>query len=116
MRTANAEAVSVSLDAADGKSAAGQSLYVTVSVPKVLATSGTGFRFDLPEQVLKAIYRKQIKVLQEDGRALPSWMRFTTRSKQFVATAVPADGLPLNLKIQARNLQVVVQISEKSAN
>ena len=82
---------------------------VTVEVPRESATNG--FRFALPSGLAdQAPADAVITATRESGRPLPAWLRFDRQHLQFVATAVPARGLPLKvvLTIGGRSTTIVI--------
>jgi hypothetical protein len=62
-------------------------------VPNVLFTNVNA----QPEKVLS--YEAKL----EDGNALPAWLKFDTRIKTFSASSVPANALPLKVRVLALN-------------
>jgi hypothetical protein len=109
--------VSVSLELATGGGNQGANTQVdivAVTVPKAMATAGTGFSFDLPAQIRAALGTGAIRVTLADGRPLPDWIRFNPATQRFEASAVPDGGLPLRVLIRAGDKEVMVVISERA--
>jgi hypothetical protein len=115
--------VSVSLELAGSTGGAGgpgnqgantQVDMVAVTVPKAMATTGTGFSFDLPAQVRATLGTGAVQVTLADGRPLPDWIRFNPATQRFEASAVPDGGLPLRILIRAGDKEVMVVISERA--
>lgn len=46
-----------------------------------------------------------VRVVRADGRPMPDWLLYDAAAMRFVATAPPADGLPLRLPINLGNHQ-----------
>ena len=112
--------VSVSLESTGGAGGPGnqgantQVDIVAVTVPKAMATTGTGFSFDLPAQVRATLGTGAVQVTLADGRPLPDWIRFNPATQRFEASAVPDGGLPLRVLIRAGAKEVMVVISERA--
>ena len=68
---------------------------VTVTVPRNVTASGSGFSFMLPEQVVTALTTSGVaeKVSMLDGQALPTWLVYDSASKSFTANGAP-EGIP----------------------
>jgi hypothetical protein len=86
----------------------------TVSVPKAMATSGTGFGFELPSQVRDTLGTGAIQVTLADGSPLPAWIQFNPVTQRFEAGAVPDGGLPLQILLRLGRKQVLIVISERA--
>jgi filamentous hemagglutinin family protein len=86
---------------------------VTVAVPKNMAAVGSSFTFKLPEQVLKESRPTAVVLVTlPNGNPLPSWLGFQLQSQLFVATSVPASGLPLQVMLTIDGIKTFVLISE----
>ncbi len=107
--------ISISLDAApSGNPGRGvQNAVVTVSVPKAMATAGTGFSFELPAQVRESLGTGALQATLADGSLLPGWIQFNPITQRFEASTVPDGGLPLQVLIRTGTTQVLVVISER---
>lgn len=90
-----------------------QTSVMLVSVPKAMATSGSGFSFELPAQVREWLGTDAVQVTLADGSQLPGWIQFNPATQRFEASAVPDVGLPLQVMIRAGTTQVLVVISER---
>ncbi len=87
---------------------------VTVSVPKAMATAGSGFSFELPAQVRESVGTDAIQVTLADGSPLPVWIQFNPATQRFEASAVPDGGLPLQIMLRTGKKQVLIAISERA--
>jgi hypothetical protein len=108
--------ISISLDTAlSGNTSSGvQGGVVSVSVPKAMATAGSGFSFELPTQVRESVGTGTVQATQADGNPLPGWIKFNPATQRFEAGAVPDGGLPLQVMISTGATQVLVVISERA--
>lgn len=87
---------------------------ITVSVPKEMATAGSGFSFPLPAQVTdSAGPNAAIRVTTISGAPLPGWLKFDPQTKAFVASAVPDGAFPLQVIVTIRNVRTTIVISER---
>jgi hypothetical protein len=105
--------VSVSLVRAASTDAEGQ---VTVSVPEEVASSGNPFSFTLPASVTDGAGKAKIRVTLKNGKRLPSWLKYIPATRTFVATAMPAGALPLDVLVKVGAKQSVVSIVERKAH
>jgi hypothetical protein len=106
--------ISLNTAASGNANDAAQNSVVTVSVPKAMATSGTGFGFDLPVQVRESLGTDAIQVTLADGSPLPRWIQFNPVTLRFEAGAVPDGGLPLQIMLRTGKRQVLIVISERT--
>jgi filamentous hemagglutinin family protein len=107
----NSGGVSVSLVKAPSVQQTG---IITVSVPKEMATAGSGFSFPLPAQVTdSAGPNAVIRVTTTSGAPLPGWLKFDQKTKTFVASAVPDGAFPLQVIVTIRNVRTTIVISER---
>jgi len=72
---------------------------ITVSVPEDIVSSGKGFSFPLPEELLDAAAFGDVQVTSANGKRLPSWLRFVKDTKTFTAAAAPAGALPMDVLV-----------------
>jgi filamentous hemagglutinin family protein len=86
---------------------------VSVSVPGDLVSSGKGFSFSLPQELLDAAIFGDVQVTRTDGKRLPSWLRFVKDSKTFKAAAVPAGALPIYLLVSVGTQQYKMSIVQR---
>jgi len=87
---------------------------ITVLLPKEMATSGSGFSFPIPEQVLgSAQVSSPISVKLQNGSDLPHWLRYENQSKAIIATAVPEGAFPLQISVTVGGVVSTIVISEK---
>ena len=90
-------------------------LMVAVSLPKGASTVGTGFRFNMPESVKDMVSAEaEIRITQTDGSPPPSWLKFDRQELRFDASAVPDNGLPMQLVVTLAGQRVMVVISERT--
>jgi hypothetical protein len=89
---------------------------ITVSVPKEMATSGSGFTFPLPAQIVETATTNaaEIKVTTVNGDALPSWLRYSPETKSFSATAVPDGAFPIEIIVTVNGQSTTIVISERA--
>jgi hypothetical protein len=110
----NSPGVSVTLP--NGAPSAGSTVMTAVSLPKSLATSGSGFAFELPESVralLKSANGTPEAVLA-NGDPLPEWLKLDLVALRFEASAVPTTGLPLQVILTIGGERVILVISERT--
>ena len=88
---------------------------ITVSVPKEIATSGSGFTFPMPAQITETavIGGTHVTTTMQDGSPLPSWVQYDPQTNVFVVTNVPAGGLPLQVLVKVGDQTAQVTISER---
>ena len=90
-------------------------LMVAVSLPKGASTVGTGFSFEMPESIKSmASADTSIQVTQDNGKPLPTWLRFDPVAMRFEATAVPDSALPMQLVAVLAGQRITVLISERT--
>jgi len=85
---------------------------VAVTLPARSSTSGTGFVFLLPADLVVQ-FDEKIKVSLENGAPLPAWLRFDTAKGEFSATAVPDRAFPVRVRLEWAGKQLFVVISER---
>jgi hypothetical protein len=105
-----------------------QSGVLSVSLPKEMATSGSGFSFSLPAQVAGGAAvdasagvaagaardaSTQINVKLANGSDLPRWVKFNPESKLFTSSAVPDGAFPLQIVVTVAGVSTTIVISEK---
>ncbi len=87
---------------------------LTVEVPR--DATATGFSFGLPGALSDQVSASDtIVATKENGRPLPAWLQFDRAHLRFVATAVPARGLPLKVVLKIGNRSTTIQITRESA-
>ncbi len=87
---------------------------ITVSVPKEMATAGSGFSFPLPAQVTEAASANTpVQVTTTSGDPLPSWLSFNPETKAFVASAVPDGAFPMQVVVIVGGTRTTIVISER---
>ena len=87
---------------------------ISVSVPKEMATAGSGFSFPLPAQVINtAADNATITVTTVTGQSLPSWLKFNSDTKTFVASAVPDGAFPMQVLVIVGGRSTTIVISER---
>ena len=87
---------------------------ISVSVPKDMATAGSGFSFPLPEQITVNAAANNIGVTLVNGKALPTWLKFVPATKTFVAIAVPDGAFPVQLLVTAGGKVSTIVISARA--
>ena len=90
---------------------ASQSGAINVTVPRDMAQLGGAFKFTLPIEVFDA-KRQQgaITVTLLDGQPLPSWLRFDSKTGEFVASVLPQGALPMKVRISVEGRYSVIEI------
>ena len=112
VNTATTSAISVSLVKEPSVQQTG---IITVSVPKEMATAGSGFSFPLPAQVTdQASANATIVVTTAAGQPLPGWVRFDAQTKSFVASAVPDGAFPMQVVVVIGGIRTTIVISERN--
>jgi len=90
-------------------------LMVSVSVPRGASTVGTGFSFELPENIGSNVTNSdQVQVQLADGSPLPAWLKFDARALRFEATAVPDGAFPIQVVLFVNGQRLLVVISERT--
>lgn len=101
------EGVSVQLSPAPAE---GGEALVIVRVPQPLMA--TGFSFGLPEALTADLAGDApVAATLEDGEPLPTWLHVDARRRQFSATAVPPQGLPLRVRLRLGDRSAVVVLT-----
>jgi hypothetical protein len=90
-------------------------LIAAVTLPRGMATAGTGFSFELPESV-REIAKQAPEVLASlpDGSPLPNWLKFDATVLRFDASAVPDGAFPMQVVMVLGPQRVLVVISERT--
>jgi hypothetical protein len=86
---------------------------ITVSVPKEMATAGSGFSFPLPEQVAQGAGSSTVRVTTLTGQPLPTWLKYVSETKTFVASAVPDGAFPMQVVVTVGGVRTTIVISER---
>ena len=90
---------------------------IAVSVPKAITTTGSGFSFALPAQVVEtAVNENSIQVTTATGQPLPGWLNFNSQTKSFTASAVPDGAFPIQVVVIVNGTRTTVMISERNEN
>lgn len=91
------------------------SLIAAVTLPRGMATAGTGFSFELPASV-REIAQQAPEVLASlpNGASLPSWLKFDAAVLRFDASAVPDGAFPMQVVMVLGSQRVLVVISERT--
>jgi len=90
-----------------------QSGIINVSVPKEVATSGTGFAFGLPDQVVGTQANAPVTVTTASGQPLPGWLKYVPETKSLSASAVPDGAFPMQVIVTVGGKRSTIVISEK---
>ncbi len=91
-----------------------QSGVITVSVPKEMATVGSGFSFPLPTQIAESAGNTAIQVTTISGQELPTWLKFAPETKTFTASAVPDGAFPMQVVVTIGGYRTAIVISERA--
>ncbi|HYW58864.1 MAG TPA: YDG domain-containing protein, partial [Polaromonas sp.] len=86
---------------------------VSVALAGAVTKGGMGFQFSLPAGLLALVAASDAPVQATTlvGKPLPAWLRYDPGSRSFVATAVPAGALPLQILVNVGSRSAVVTIS-----
>jgi hypothetical protein len=87
---------------------------ITVSVPKEMATAGSGFNFPLPAQIAESAGNTSIQVTTISGQQLPDWLTFDPVSRTFTASAVPTGAFPMEVVVTIGGKRTSIVISERA--
>jgi hypothetical protein len=87
---------------------------ITVSVPKGTATSGTGFSFKLPAELLASAGASVLRITSPTGDPLPTWLKFDSTANEFVASAVPDGSFPMQILVTFGQRRSTLVISERN--
>jgi len=89
---------------------------IAVDVPRPTLEAGSGFAFPLPKSIIEAAVVRGVGVVvtSASGAALPSWLAYDMDSAAFVATNVPAGGLPIEVVITVGEQRFVLVVAESS--
>jgi hypothetical protein len=87
---------------------------VSVSVPEQMVSSGKGFSFPLPEELAAAAAAGRVRVTLMNGERLPSWLRYVRGAKTFVASAMPAGALPMDVWVRIGAQSWTVRITVRT--
>jgi hypothetical protein len=85
---------------------------ISVKLPVEVVAARAGFVFALPSDVV-AQMRSNIKVTLADGSPLPSWLKFNAVTREFTASAVPSQALPIRVRLASAGQQLIVSIEER---
>lgn len=88
---------------------------VSVSVPEQMVSSGKGFNFPLPAEVVEAAADYKLHITQKSGKRLPSWLRYSSANKAFSAQVVPSGALPIELLVSSGAQHWTLTITERSS-
>ncbi len=85
-----------------------------VGVPRGTAGSESVLVIALPDAVVATARTNgaAVQVALRDGQELPSWVRYGTGNNTLILSAVPADGLPLSLRLTVGDMATVIELSE----
>jgi hypothetical protein len=89
---------------------------VSVLVPEVIVSGGSGFSFPLPKALIEAAGGGKLQVTLKNGKRLPSWLRYASGTKMFIATAVPASALPIGVLLRTGAKSWLMVVTEKSSH
>jgi hypothetical protein len=89
---------------------------VLASVPEEIVASAKGFSFPLPAALLEAASGQEVEVSRANGKRLPPWLRYVPGSRTFMASAVPAGALPIEVLVRIGTQRWTVQIAERTSH
>jgi hypothetical protein len=89
---------------------------VSVLVPEVIVSGGSGFSFPLPKALIEAVGSGKLQVTLKNGKRLPSWLRYASGTKMFIATALPASALPIEVLLRTGAQRWSMMVTEKSSH
>jgi hypothetical protein len=113
--TTGSSATGISVELRNTPSASGLSMMFAVSLPKGMATAGSGFSFELPESVRTAASNSaDLSANLPNGASLPAWLKFDVQTLRFNATAVPDGAFPLQVALTIAGQRTLVVISERT--
>ena len=88
---------------------------ISVTVPREMATAGSGFSFPLPPQVTESTSQNAaVSVTTMSGGPLPQWLRFIQESRTFVASAVPDGAFPMQVIVTTGGISTTIVISART--
>ena len=91
------------------------SLIAAVTLPRGMATAGTGFSFELPASVREmAQQAPEVLASLPDGSPLPTWLKLDVAALRFDASAVPDGAFPMQVVMVLGPQRVLVVISERT--
>ena len=88
---------------------------IAVSVPRETTTTGTGFSFELPEEISTMSQQQEVsvEVTLETGAPLPDWLSYQEDTGKFTSASVPNGAFPITVIMKIGSQQVAVVISER---
>jgi hypothetical protein len=90
-------------------------LIAAVTLPRGMATAGTGFSFELPTSVREiAQQAPAVQASLPNGSALPTWLKLDAAALRFDASAVPDGAFPMQVLMVLGSQSVLVVISERT--
>jgi hypothetical protein len=90
-------------------------LIAAVTLPRGMATAGTGFSFELPASVREiAQQAPAVQASLPNGSALPTWLKLDAAALRFDASAVPNGAFPMQVLMVLGSQSVLVVISERT--
>jgi hypothetical protein len=88
---------------------------IAVSVPKETTSAGTGFSFEVPQEISSMSQKQEVsvEVTLETGDPLPNWLNYQQDTGKFSSASVPDGAFPLTVIMKIGSQQVAVVISER---
>jgi hypothetical protein len=86
---------------------------VSVSVPEELLIAGRGFRFQLPAALIASAGDDNLQISESGGNRAPSWLRCNRQTGQCLVQTMPAEVLPIELRVRSGEQRWTLSISEK---
>jgi filamentous hemagglutinin family protein len=87
---------------------------VLISVPEELFAAGRGFRFQLPEALTASGGDDNLQISESVGNGTPSWLRCDRHTGQCLVQTMPAEALPIELKVRSGAQRWNLSISAKA--
>ena len=87
-----------------------------MSVPEEVASARKPFAFGLPYSVTDEASNTEVRVTLVNGKRLPKWLKYSPATRTFVATAMPAGALPLEVLVTVGSKRTVVSVVERKAH
>ena len=87
---------------------------VIVSVPEEMASSGKTFSFSLPTSVTAG--NRRVRASLPNGKRLPSWLKYVSATRTFVATDMPGGALPLKILVRVGSRESMVSVEEQRSH
>jgi hypothetical protein len=87
---------------------------VSISVPQAMVSSGKGFSFPLPAELVDAAAGDYLQITLLNGTPLPSWLDCGPANQKCSANGLPPGALPMKLLVSTRTRHWTLTISERT--